>query len=107
MKCSKHKSFMVCIPENKINPNIFCFSLTYLYLCNPNEMEQRHIEDTDAAHAGRGHSLLDVPRRRLADHSARNDRRDGLDLDAAQLPLRHSGTDVPRLAMATDAGARR
>ena len=83
-------------------------SLTYIkknsYLCQLNEDEQYHIEDSDATGAWRGDTLLDVSRRGLAADYARDDGRDGLDVDVAVVPLRHTGTDVPRMALASDAG---
>ena len=85
--------------------NKFGFSLDLHYLCRRNEDEKCHIEDSDAAVVRRGHPLLDVSRRGLADHSARHDGRDGLDVDVAVVPVWHTGTDVPRMALAADAGA--
>ena len=70
-----------------------------------NEDEKCHIEDSDAIGIGRGHPLLDVSRRGLADHLARHDGRDGLDVDVAVVPAWHTGTDVPRMALAADARA--
>ena len=91
------------------NGDFSAFSLTciknYLYLCKSYEDKQHHIEDTDALGAGRCHPLLDVQRRRLADHRPCCHRRDELDLDVAVVPLWHLGTGLPRMALAPDTGA--
>ena len=92
--------------NTKKNEFSFGISLGLHYLCTRNEDTKRDIKDTDAAGIRRGHPLLDVPWRGLADYLACDDRRYGLDVDVAQFSIRYPGSDVPWLALVSDAGTR-